>query len=126
MSSSKTRSLTRPADPASEYGKGAWQSNVGPILAVAGVMTLMVLFIVTAVIAGWVSDLTDPNITNIVGQVGQIEAYQAWLLPVAIGTIGVIKIGIAFILWGIVRRLWVRVESLKQSLPDLIGQKSGS
>ncbi len=84
----------------------------------------MVLFIFTAVVAGWVSDLTDANFTNVVGRVGQIEAYQAWLLPVAIGTIGIIKIGIALILWGIVRRLWVRVESLKQSFPVLVGQKS--
>jgi hypothetical protein len=126
MSGFMSNSLTRPEDPASEYGGTTWQARVGPILVVAGVMALTVFFIITAVVAGWVADLTDPNFTNLASQAGRIEAYKAWLLPVAIGSIGVIKIGIALILWGIVRRLWVRVEGLKQSLPDLVGQKSGS
>ncbi len=114
-----TLSLTRPSAPEKEYGSNAWQFNAGLLLAVAGVMLLMVFFIISAVVAGWVSD-QDP--TNF----GRIAAYDSWLFPVATASVALIKVGIAVVLWGIVRRLWVRVESLKESLPALTTPRGNS
>ena len=114
-----TLSLTRPSAPEKKYGTNAWQFNAGLLLAIAGVMLLMVSFIISAVIAGWVSD-QDP------AKFGRIAAYDSWLFPVATASVALIKVGIAVILFGIVRRLWVRVESLKESLPALIAPRGNS
>ena len=116
---STTLSLTRPSAPEKEYGSNAWQFNAGLLLALTGVMLLMGFFIISAVVAGWVSD-QDP------ADFGRIAAYKAWLLPIAIGSVALIKVGIAIILFGIVRRLWVRVASLKESLPALIARGGSS
>ncbi len=105
-------SLTRPRQPREEYTSNAWQFNAGLVVAGAGVMLLMVFFVISAVVAGWVSD-QDPT------KFGRISAYQSWLFPFATASMGLIMVGIALILWGIVQRLWVRVESLKESLPVL-------
>ncbi len=113
-----TRSLTRPSDARQKYGSTVWQFNVGLAVAGAGVMLLMIFFVVSAVVAGWVSD-QDPS------QLGRILAYDSWLFPFATASVGLIKVGIALILWGIVQRLWIRVESLKESLPALV-QRGGS
>ncbi len=111
--STGTLSLTRPREAQKEYSSNAWQFNVGLAIAGAGVMLLMVFFIISAVVAGWVS---DQDVTKL----GRITAYQAWLSPVAMASVAAVMVGIALILWGIVRRLWVRVESLKESLPALM------
>ena len=114
-----TRSLTRPHDAQQKYGSNVWQFNAGLAIAGAGVMLLMGFFVVSAVLAGWVSD-QDPS------QLGRILAYDSWLFPFATASVGLIKVGIALILWGIVQRLWIRVESLKESLPVLIQRGGGS
>ncbi|MCH7837154.1 MAG: hypothetical protein IIC26_01450 [Chloroflexi bacterium] len=114
-----TLSLTRPSAPEKKYGTNAWQFNAGLLLAIAGVMLLMVFFIISAVVAGWVSDQDPANF-------GRITAYNAWLFPVATASVALIKVGIAVILFGVVRRLWVRVESLKESLPALTARGSNS
>ena len=114
-----TLSLTRPSAPEKEYAKTFPQFFVGLVLAGAGMMLLFVFFIISAVVAGWVSD-QDP------ADFGRILAYDSWLFPFAIASIAVAKIGIAVILWGIVRSLWVRVASLKESLPALIQPSSDS
>ncbi|MCH7511437.1 MAG: hypothetical protein IIB19_03610 [Chloroflexi bacterium] len=116
---STAMSLTRPSAPEKEYGKNAWQFNAGLLLALTGVMLLMVFFVISAVVAGWVSD-QDP------ADFGRIIAYNSWLRPFAIASMGMIMIGIAIILFGIVRKLWVRVESVKESLQVLAKHGSGS
>ena len=115
----KTMSLTRPSEPEKEGASSPWQFGVGLMVAFAGVVSLTVLFVISAVVAGWVSD-QDPT------KFGRITAYDSWLFPFATASIAVVKIGIAVVLYGIVRRLWVRVESLKESLPALIKTGSGS
>ena len=105
-----TISITRPTD--TEVGSSPWQFSVGLGIAAVGVMALMVFFVISAVVSGWVSD-QDP------AQLGRILAYDSWLFPIATAAVAFIKIGIALILWGIVRQLWVRVETLKESLPAL-------
>jgi len=117
--STRTLSLTRPQEAQKKYASNAWQFNVGIAIAGAGVMLLMVFFIISAIVAGWVSD-QDPT------KFGRILAYDSWLGPVAMTSIGLIMVGIAVVLSGIVRRLWVRVESLKESLPALMKRGSDS
>ena len=112
-----TRSITRPADP--DIASSPWQFNVGLGMAAMGVMALMVFFIISVVVSGWVSD-QDPS------QLGRILAYDSWLFPIATAAVAFIKIGIAVILWGVVRQLWVRVEGLKESLPALKASVGGT
>ncbi len=104
------RSITRSSDP--DVASSPWQFNVGLGMAAMGAMALMVFFIISAIVSGWVSD-QDP------AQLGRILAYDSWLFPIATAAVAFIKIGIALILWGVVRQLWVRVDSLKDSLPAL-------
>ena len=111
--STRTLSLTRPKEPQKQYATTLWHFPAGLGLAVTGVMLLMVWFIISAIVANWVSD-QDPT------TFGRIIAYQAWLFPVAMASVAAVMVGIAIILLGIVRRLWVRVESLKESLPALM------
>ncbi|MCH8994633.1 MAG: hypothetical protein IH959_06645 [Chloroflexi bacterium] len=108
-----TMSLTRPRQPREQYATTLWHFPAGLGLAVTGVMLLMAWFIISAIVAGWVSD-QDPT------KFGRIIAYQAWLFPVAMASVAAVMVGIAIILLGIVGRLWVRVESLKESLPALM------
>ncbi len=116
-----TLSLTRPGGPVSDYGKQTWQYYAGPGLALAAVMLLAVFFVISAVIANSASQLTDPARAAIhASRLGRVQAYEAWLFPVAVAAIALAKIGIAVTLWGIVRRLWIRVESIKESLPALV------
>ncbi len=112
-----TRSITRPSDP--DVASNPWQFSVGLGMAAMSVMLLMVLFIISAVVSGWVSD-QDPT------DFGRIIAYQAWLFPVAMASVATVMVGISFILWGIVRQLWVRVETLKESLPALKASVGGT
>ena len=65
------------------------------------------------------SDLHGAEAGNL-SLLGRVTTYEAWLLPAAVGAIALAKFGIAVILYGIVRNLWLRVESVKQSLPSLI------
>ena len=112
-----TVSITRPADV--DASSSPWQFSVGLGFAAVGVMALMVFFVISAVVSGWVSD-QDP------AQLGRILAYDSWLFPIATAAVAFIKIGIALILWGVVRQLWVRVESLKESLPALKASVGGT
>ena len=112
-------SLTRPKEPQKEYGKTGWQFPVSLAVAGMGVMLLMGFFVISAVVADWVSD-QDPT------RVGRIRAYDSWLRAFAVSSLGMIMIGIAIILFGIVRRLWVRVESVKESLQVLAKRGGGS
>lgn len=119
-------SLSRPSDPEKLYESTGWQYYVGPGLALAGVMMLMVFFVVSAVMSGWVSDISNPSEADPASLLARVRTYDAWLFPIATASIGLIKVGIAIILFGIVRRLWVRVESVKESLPALTKRSSES
>mgnify|MGYP005838036611 CR=1 FL=1 len=122
-----TLSLTRPAMAGRDIGAPVWQYAAGLTLAVVGAMLLAVFFVVTAVVAGWASQLTDPAREAVLAsRLGRVETYEAWLFPISVAAIALAKLGIALILWGIVRRLWIRVESVKQSLPALMKRGSAS
>ena len=94
-----------------DYRSRSSQKKAGLYLIALGMMIAMVAFISSLVEAG--SD-------------GSIVAQAAWTFGVATAALGTIKSGIAIILWGIVRRLWIRVESVKNALPKLMPQKTES
>lgn len=112
-------SLTRPTKPYGDYNRKVWQYYVAFAIAVTGLMAVMLTFIVGDAVAKWVSDLTDVGRTNVQTVQGRIDAYEPWAFAIGVAGIGLIKIGIAVVLWGIVRRIWVRVDSLKEALPTL-------
>ena len=113
---SGTMSLTRPGEPEKEGASSPWQFSVGLMVAVAGVVSLTVLFVISAVVAGWVSDITDPSEANPANLVARTRTYMAWLSPVAMASVAMTMVGIAVILLGVVRRLWVQVAVMKQGL----------
>ena len=113
------RSLTRPRNSTESYAADTREAKAAIATLMTAVMLLGAFFVLTAVIAGGVSDLHGSDIGNL-SLLGRVNAYEAWLLPVAVASIALAKFGIALVLYGIVRRLWTRVEIVKQSLPALI------
>ncbi len=116
MAATKTMSLTRPGEPEKEGASSPWQFSVGLAVAVAGVMSLTVLFVISAVVAGWVSDITSPAEADPANLLARVTTYKSWLSPVAMASVGLTMVGIAVILLGVVRRLWVQVAVMKQGL----------
>ena len=94
-----------------DYLSRSSQRKAGLYLVVLGLMIAMVAFISSIVQAG--SD-------------GSIVAQAAWTFGVATAALGTIKTGIAIILWGTVRRLWIRIQGIKESLPKLVPQNTES
>lgn len=122
-----TLSLTRPGEPVGDYGKHTWQYYAGPGLVLMAVMLLTAFFVITGVIAESVSQLTDPARAAVqASRLGRVQTYQAWLVPASVAAITVAMGGIAVTLWGIVGRLWIRVASIKESLPALLQRGSAS
>ena len=121
------RSLTQPRAPERQYGGNPLQYYAGLGLALTARMLLAAFFVVSVLIAVWVSQLTDPDrVAVLASRVGRVDAWESWVFPAAVASIGLAKIGIAVILWGIARRLWVRVAAVRESLPVLIEHGKGS
>ena len=99
--------LIRPTEAADYRSKSSLRKS-GVYLLLVGFGVTMVAFISSIVQAG--RDATD------------IAAQAAWTFGVATAALGIIKSGIALILWGIVRRLWIRVQSVRETLPKLVPQ----
>ena len=112
----RTMSLTRPGEPEREGASSPWQFTVGLALALIGLVSLAVLFVISAIVAVWVSDITDPSEANPANLLARVTTYKAWLSPVAMASVGLTMVGIAVILLGVVRRLWVQVAVMKQTL----------
>ena len=124
MSQEQTdRSLTRPRHPTESFAASTREDKVAIAVGTTSVMLLAGFFVLTAVIAGWVADLHGSDIGSL-SLLGRVNAYEAWLLPVAVASIALAKFGIAVVLYGIVRRLWTRVEIVKQSLSALMAHGS--
>ena len=116
MAATGTNSLTRPSEPEKEGARSPWQFGVGLAMAVTGVVALAVVFVISAVVAGWVSDITAPSEANPANLLARVTTYKAWLSPVAMASVGLIMVGIAVILLGTVRRLWIQMAVMKQGL----------
>ncbi len=114
--STGTLSLTRPREPEKEGASRPWQFSVGLAVALMSLMSLMVLFVISAVVAGWVSNITDPSEANPANLLARVTTYRAWLSPVAMASVALTMVGIAVILLGVVRRLWIQVAVMKQGL----------
>jgi hypothetical protein len=54
------------------------------------------------------------------GPQAQLLALEGLSFGVAAAGLGTAKAGIAFILWGILRRIWSRIASAKAALPELV------
>lgn len=123
MSKSKTTtsfSLLRPRDRTADYGSEVPHYRAALILAVAGLMVIAFATAFSGPVASWVSDLTDPAKASIVeSRTGRIEAYQAWLAPLFFVGLATVLTGISAALWGITRRVWIRVQALDEALPTL-------
>ena len=112
----KTMSLTRPKELEKEGASSPWQFGIGLAVASIGLMSVTVLFAISAVVAGWVSDITAPSEANPANLLARVVTYQAWLAPVAMASVGLTMVGIAVILLGVVRRLWIQMAVIKQGL----------
>ena len=110
-------SLLRPSVAADFLSKST-PARIGLLVAVVGIMVAMAAFVGSIVNAVLVSD-DEGLLTGGAVRDDAILANTAWTFGVATLALAIIKSGIALILLGIVRRLWVRVESLKSGLPKL-------
>jgi hypothetical protein len=70
----------------------------------------------------FISSLVLANFVAGDGAESGIKTQDAWTFGVSSAAVVMVKIGIALILLGIVRRLWIRIESVKEALPRLVPQ----
>jgi len=101
--------LTRPAETTSSQ-TGTAHRTAGITLATLGtvlVATSLGLSVLTAVLVAS-------------GGEESVRALAALSFGLAVTGLGTAKTGIAFLLWGIVRRIWLRVASLKAALVVLV------
>ena len=103
----------RPGSATDATSKSRYR-NIGIALALVGLMGTAAAAIGNFVAAAGIDD------TNTYG------ATLAWTFGLSIFSFGVIKIGIATILMGIIVRLWFRVDALKDSLVHLHGHSDST
>lgn len=101
--------LTHPAQ-ASALGTGEGHRSFGVFAALVGWALVGVGFLVS---------LSSASLAAAGGKADQLAAQQALGFGIAVAGLGTAKTGIAFVLWGIVRRIWVRLDSVRTALPDL-------
>lgn len=105
----KAGTLIRPLASADYKSKSSLKKG-GLLLIPVGIMVAMVALISSIIQA-------DRGASD-----ASIAAQAAWTFGVATVALITIKSGIALILWGIVRRIWIRIESLKEALPNLMSK----
>ena len=106
----RPRTVLRPSTTADYHSKSS-PARVGVVLAVVGIMVAMAALAGSVINANLVA--TDSSTIDILEN-------AAWTFGVATAALAILKVGIALILVGIVRRLWVRVESVKVGLSKLV------
>ena len=105
--------LTQPT-VSQDYRTPSKQRSIGLLLAFIGVGLAVVTLIANIVAAGDIGDGTNTRET------------LAWSFGLTTTAFGTVKLGIAIILVGILVRLWLRVQSAKETLPLLKGLDDGS
>ena len=104
--------LIRPPVTA-DYRSRSSLRSIGFAAGVVGILVAMVAFISSLILANFVAgDGTETG----------IKTQDAWTFGVASAALVTVKVGIALILLGIVRRIWIRVQSLKEAVPRLVPQ----
>ena len=107
--------LTRP-QAGSDLQAPSRHRTIGIALAAAGLM-LAGVALIGSIIAGDLAGQADA--ADRVGSLG------AWTFGLTTAAFGTIKLAIGLILVGIVRRIWLRVESVKAALPSLLRAQGG-
>jgi hypothetical protein len=108
------RALTRP-NAGSEVRAPSRHRTIGLSLAAVG-LAFAAVSLVNSLVAG---DLARQGASA--DEVGSLGAWSFGLTTAAFGTV---KLAIGLILLGIVRHIWVRVESVKAALPALIRSRT--
>ncbi len=96
-------------EPGTDYRTPSRARNLGRGVAVVGVL-LAAVTLINNIVAG-----------NLVGEGESVGALHAWSFGLTTTAFGTVKFAIAIILIGIVTRIWIRVDSVKASLPVLRG-----
>jgi hypothetical protein len=116
--------LLRPRSLWPDYDREVWHYRAALALAVTGMMVIAFVTAFSGPVASWVSDLTDPAKASVLeSRTGRVEAFQAWLTPLFFVGLAAVLTGISVALWGIVRRIWIRVHALDEALPTLKRQR---
>lgn len=102
--------LTRPRTGA-DIRVRSRHRTIGLSLAAVGLAVAAVSF-VSSIVAG---DLARAG-----GSLEEVVSLGAWSFGLTTAAFGTIKLAIGLILLGIVRHIWLRVESVRASLPGLI------
>lgn len=108
-------SLIRPKSEADHFATSAAR-RIGLVVGGAGLMVAMAAFIGSLVTAALVADGDNQR---------SVLANSAWTFGVSTAALATLKIGIALVLLGILRRLWTRVESVKAGLAKLVPSTPG-
>ena len=108
-----TSRLTRPAGGVNHLSRTRHRS-VGFVIAVIGLMLAVVTFIANLVAAGQLDTSASDAATTL-----------AWSFGLTTTSFGTIKLAIAIVLIGILIRLWLRVDSMTESLPRLRADGAG-
>ena len=109
-------SIIRPSATADWLSKST-RAKVGLGLAAVGIMVAMIALVGAIIRASLIADDGAGDTT--------VLSLTAWTFGVATAGIGAVKLGIALILWGVVRQLWIRVESTKVGLVKLVPDAEG-
>jgi hypothetical protein len=105
-----SRALMRPtAGPRARAT--TWHRRIGLLLAAAG-LAVAAISLIVSVFAGEVARQGASAM--------QVGALGVWSFGLATAAFATVKLAIGLILLGIVRHIWMRVESVKAALPKLI------
>ncbi len=107
--------LTRPAESSSAH-TGTAHRAAGIAFGALGTA----LVGASLALSAWTASLIAQG-----GAEETVRAAAALSFGLAVAGLGTGKTGIAFVLWGIVRRIWLRVAAVKAALPKLIPAGSG-
>ncbi|HYT78873.1 MAG TPA: hypothetical protein VEQ37_06400 [Actinomycetota bacterium] len=83
------------------------------------------LFGVTVATAALVANIVAGAWSDQAGRAAQVARIDAWSFGLNTAAFGVLKLSVAIVLLGILRQLWLRVESVKAALPSLAGVGGG-
>ena len=107
--------LLRPA-PGADYRAKSRLRTAGLTVALFGVAGAMVALVANIVAGVW---------SGQAGRAARVPEIDAWSFGLNTAAFGVVKVSIAIVLLGILRRLWLRVESVKAALPVLKAAPEG-
>ncbi len=99
----------RPSEDADHTAPSVWRSR-GIVIALLGLGIATIAFFGNLVAVGQSDTIQDSTL--------------AWTFGVSTTGFAVVKTAIAVVLWGIVLKLWLRADSIKASLPALVGRAS--